>query len=126
MSSVSDPTPPAPNVANVRVSGHAAEQYQQRVKPALELDAAREELQQLVAVADITSTEPPWVRAADPAPFYVVVSNALALPLAPQDDGWIATTCVAAGTYTPVRRAQRAAYKTSRASGKRAKRRARF
>ena len=108
------------------MSAHAAEQYQQRVKPALELDAARAELEQFVAVAQITPEEPSWVHAADPAPFYLLISDALALPLVPQDGGWIATTCVAAGTYTPVRRAQRAAYKTSRAAAKRAKRRARY
>ena len=101
------------------------EQYQQRVKPALELDAARAELEQLVPVAEITATEPSWMHDADPAAFYLLVSDALALPLAPQDGGWIATTCVASGTYTPVRRAQRAAYKSSRAAAKRAKRRAR-
>ena len=126
MNSVSDPSPLPPTAANVQVSAHAAEQYQQRVKPALELDAARAELEQLVKVAQITPSEPPWVHAADPAPFYLLISNALALPLAPQHGGWIATTCITAGTHTPVRRAQRAAYKTSSASAKRAKRRARF
>jgi hypothetical protein len=123
---VSDPSHPAPTVGNVRLSAHAAEQYQQRVKPALDLEAARAELEQLVPVAEITATEPGWIHAADPAPFYLVISNALAFPLAPQNGGWIATTCVAAGTHTPVRRAQRAAYKTSRAAAKRAKRRTRF
>ena len=123
---MSDPSHPAPTVGNVQVSAHAAEQYQQRVKPALDLEAARAELEQLVPVAEITATEPGWMHAADPAPFYLVISNALALPLVPQDGGWIATTCVAAGTYTPVRRAQRGAYKASQAAAKRAKRRTRF
>ena len=52
-------------------------------------------------------------------------ADALALPLARQNGGWVATTCVPAGTYTPVRRAQRAAYTASRAAAKRAKRRTR-
>jgi hypothetical protein len=109
----------------VLISGHAVEQYRHRVKPALDLDAARAELAQLVAVGEITSAEPPWVRAAKPAPFYLVVGDALALPLKPQGEGWIATTCVANTTYTPTRRAQRAAYKKSKQSAKRAARRAR-
>jgi hypothetical protein len=125
VNSVSDPSHPRPTGANLRVSAHAAEQYQHRVKPALDLDAARAELEQLADLAQITSQEPGWLHAADPAPFYLLISNALALPLQPQDGGWIATTCVAAGAYTPVRRAQRAASKSSRAAAKRAKRRAR-
>ena len=123
---MSDPSHPAPTVGNVHVSAHAAEQYQQRVKPALDLDAARAELEQLVRVGEITAEEPGWVHAADPAPFHLLISDALALPLAPQNGGWIATTCVAAGTHTPVRRAQRTAYKASRAAARRAERRTRF
>ena len=109
----------------MQVSEHAAQQYQQRVKPALELDAARAELNQLVTVAHITTTQPRWLHAADPAPYYALIGDAVVLPLLPQSGGWVATTCVAAGTYTAVRRSQRAAYKTSKASAKRAKRRTR-
>ena len=109
----------------MQVSEHAAQQYQQRVKPALELDAARAELNQLVTVAHITTTQPRWLHAADAAPYYALIGDAVALPLLPQNGGWVATTCVAAGTHTPVRRSQRAAYKTSKASAKRAKRRTR-
>ncbi len=97
------------------MSAHAVEQYQQRVKPALDLDAARGELERLVGVAQVTAVEPRWVHAANPARFYLLIGDAVALPLVAQDGGWVATTCVAAGTYTPVRRAQRAAYKASQA-----------
>jgi hypothetical protein len=117
--------PQLPTREAVLISDHAAAQYQHRVKPALDPDAARAELTQLVAVGEITSVEPSWVHAAKPAPFYLVVSDALALPLMPQAGGWIATTCVAKTTYTPTRRAQRSAYKKSKASAKRAARRAR-
>jgi hypothetical protein len=120
---MSEPKPPTSDT--VVVSEHAAEQYRYRVKPALEPDAARMELTQLVAVGEVTSVEPSWVHAAKPAPFYLVISDALALPLKPQAGGWIATTCVARSTITPTRRAQRAAYKKSQASAKRAARRAR-
>lgn len=117
--------PSTPTPQTVLISAHAAEQYQHRVKPALDIEAARAELEQLRLVAEITPIEPPWVHAAKPAPFYLVVGDALALPLAPQGTGWIATTCVSSNTYTPTRRAQRNAYKASKASRKRAERRAR-
>jgi hypothetical protein len=108
----------------VLISEHAAEQYRWRVKPGLDLDGARAELARLVAVGEITPVEPAWVRAAKPAPFYLLLGDALALPLKPQAGGWIATTCVAKTTITPTRRAQRAAYKRSKGSAKRAQRRA--
>jgi hypothetical protein len=109
----------------VVVSGHAVEQYRHRVKPALDVDAAGAELKRLVAVGEITRVEPGWLHAAKAAPFYLVVGDALALPLKRQAGGWIATTCLAKTTYTPTRRAQRAAYKKSKQSAKRAARRAR-
>lgn len=110
----------------MRISAHAAEQYQFRVKPALEVEAARAELEQLRLVGEITALEPEWVNAAKPAAFYLRVSDSVALPLAPQGGEWIATTCVTSNTYTPTRRSQRNAYKASKASRRRAERRARF
>lgn len=117
--------PKLPTADAVLISDHAAEQYRHRVKPALDPDAVRAELTQLVTVGEITSVEPLWVHAAKPAPFYLVLSDALALPLQPQGEGWVATTCVAKTTITPTRRAQRSAYKKSKQSAKRAARRAR-
>jgi hypothetical protein len=118
--------PPSPTPLTVRISEHAASQYQQRVKPALDLDSARAELEQLRTVGEISPIEPGWINAARPAPYYLLISNAVALPLLPQYGEWIATTCVIASTYTPTRRAQRRAYKASKASRKRAQRRARY
>ncbi|MGH2948410.1 MAG: hypothetical protein ACRDPC_19495 [Solirubrobacteraceae bacterium] len=120
---VTDRMIPTPHA--VRISEHAANQYQHRVKPALDVDTARAELEQLRLVGEITAMEPRWVNAARPAPYYLTISDAVVLPLAPQGDGWIATTCVVANTYTPARRTQRRAYKASKASRKRAERRAR-
>jgi hypothetical protein len=120
---VSNPTPPTPQT--VLISLHAGEQYRDRVKPALDVAAARAELEQLRLVGEITSVEPAWANAARPAPFYLVVSDSVALPLARHGAGWIATTCVSRSTYTPTRRAQRNAYKASKAARSRAERRAR-
>jgi hypothetical protein len=115
-----------PTPQTVLISAHAAEQYQHRVKPALRVDAAHAELEQLRSMGEITAVEPPWANAAKPARYYLLVSDSVALPLAPQDGQWIATTCVTSTTYTPTRRTQRNAYKASKASRKRAERRARF
>ena len=52
----SENRPPTPQT--VRISAHAAEQYQLRVKPALEVEAARAELEQLRLVGEITALEP--------------------------------------------------------------------
>ena len=123
MSHPTPPTPPTPQ--EVRISAHAAEQYRYRVKPALDVDAAHAELEQLRLVGELTAVEPAWANAAKPAPFYLVVSDSVALPLARQGTGWIATTCVTRNTYTPTRRAQRNAYKASKAARRRAERRAR-
>ena len=121
---INDQRVPAPEA--VFISDHAAEQYRERVKPGLEVAAARTELEQLRSVAQITSAEPDWVNAAKHAPYYLTIGDALVLPLARQGDEWIATTCLAANTYTPTRRSQRRAYKASKASRKRAQRRAGF
>ena len=43
-------------------------------------------------------------RAANPAPYYLLIGDAIVLPLLPQGDGWVATTCVTQRTLTPTRR----------------------
>ena len=49
----------------------------------------------------------------------------IVLPLAPQADAWVATTCVTQRTLTPTRRAAKSARKASLAARKRAQRRTR-
>ena len=117
---------PAPSPDTVMLSAHAVEQYQQRVKPGLELDTARAELDQLRALGQISAEEPRWVNAARPAPYYLLLGDAIVLPLAPQGEGWIAMTCVTPRTLTPTRRTAKSARKASLGARKRAQRRARF
>lgn len=119
-------SPPTPSAETVLVSAHAAEQYQHRVKPGLDLDAARAELERLRAIGDISPRAPGWVNAANPAPYYLLIGDAVVLPLLPQGDGWVATTCVTQRTLTPTRRSAKSARKASLGAGKRAVRRARF
>jgi hypothetical protein len=120
---VPDMVDETPALHEVRLSAHAAEQYRHRVKPGLDLDGARAELEQLRLVGAITSIEPAWLNTAKPAPHYLLITDALALPLVPQDGGWIATTCLANSTLTPTRRGAKSARRQSLASRKRARRR---
>ena len=118
-------TPPAPSPEQVIVSAHAVEQYRERVKPGLEPDAARAELEQLCTLGRIHTEAPGWVNPARPAAFYLLLGEQIVLPLAPQADTWVATTCVAQRTLTPTRRAAKSARKASLAARKRAQRRTR-
>jgi hypothetical protein len=109
----------------VAVSAHAVEQYRDRVKPGLDSDAARAELEQLCALGLIRTEAPGWVNPARPAAYYLLLGDEIVLPLAPQADAWVATTCVAQRTLTPTRRAAKSARKASLAARKRALRRTR-
>jgi len=122
---VSAVTPFAPNPEQVTVSAHAVEQYRDRVKPGLEPDAARAELEQLCALGRVQTEAPGWVNPARPAAYYLLLGEQIVLPLAPQADAWVATTCVAQRTLTPTRRAAKSARKASLAARKRAQRRTR-
>ncbi len=115
----------APIAETVAVSTHAAEQYQHRVKPGLDLAAARGQLDRLRALGEISAQEPAWLNAATPATYYLLIGDAIALPLLPQGDGWVATTCVTQRTLTPTRRSAKSARKAALAARKRAERRAR-
>jgi hypothetical protein len=116
---------PAPTPDTVALSAHATWQYQQRVKPGLDLQAARDELERLRPLGEITTLAPDWVNAARPAPYYLLLSDAIVLPLAPQAAAWVATTCVTQRTLTPTRRTAKSARKASLAARKRAQRRTR-
>ena len=115
-----------PTAETLQLSVHAAEQYQQRVKPGLDLAAARAELEQLLPAGQITGDPPAWLRSAGRTPYYMIISDAIALPLTPQTGGWIATTCVTQTTLTQTRRSAKSTRKASLAAGKRARRRTRF
>ena len=97
-------SPPPPTAQTLQLSVHGCEQYQQRVKPGLSLAAARAELEQLLGAGEITGDPPAWLRSAGRTPYYLIISDAVALPT-PQTGGWIATTCVTQTTLTQTRRA---------------------
>ncbi len=118
--------PIAPTARTVALSAHAVEQYQQRVKPGLDLDPARAELERLRQVGEISAVAPSWVNAATPARYYLLLGDAIVLPLAPNGERWLATTCVTEQTMTPTRRRAKSARKASLNARKRAQRRAQF
>ena len=122
---VSAVSPSSPDPKQVTVSAHAVRQYRDRVKPGLDSGAARAELEQLCALGLITPEAPAWVNPARPAAYYLLLGDQIVLPLAPQTDAWVATTCVAQRTLTPTRRAAKSARKASLAARKRALRRTR-
>ncbi|HUA49040.1 MAG TPA: hypothetical protein VMA77_27645 [Solirubrobacteraceae bacterium] len=111
---------PPPSPAQVTLSAHAVEQYRDRVKPGLDPDGARAELEQLCALGLITTQAPGWVNAARPAAYYLLLGDQIVLPLAPQAHAWVATTCVAQRTLTRARRAAESARRASIAARKRA------
>ncbi len=119
-------TRPVPGSDTVMLSAHAVEQYQHRVKPGLDVDTALGELERLRCLGEISAKAPDWVNAAKPAPYYLLLGDAVVLPLAPQADGWVATTCVTQRTLTSTRRNAKSSRKASLAARKRAERRTRF
>jgi hypothetical protein len=119
-------TPLTPLPDTVVLSEHAIEQYQHRVKPALEPGAARAELDQLRPLGQVCDEAPRWLNAARPARYYLLLGDAIVLPLAPQADGWIATTCVTQRMLTPNGRSAKSARKASLRARRRAQHRTRF
>ena len=116
---------PAPTPDTVALSAHAIGNTSSASSPASNLDAARDELERLRPLGEIATLAPDWVNAARPAPYYLLLGDAIVLPLAPQAAGWVATTCVTQRTLTPTRRSAKSARKASLAARKRAQRRTR-
>jgi hypothetical protein len=75
---------------------------------------------------EVVSAAPKWALAAGRKPFYLVIADTLALPLAAQNGGWATTTCLVKSTLTERRREERRREKARPASAKRAHRRARW
>jgi hypothetical protein len=117
------PSLPAPATQAVTLSVHAAEQYRRRVRPGLDQDAARTELERLRETGEISTVSPEWLNAAKTAPYYLLLGENIVLPVFPQGDGWIATTCVGQRTLSSTRRAAKSARRRSLGASRRARRR---
>jgi hypothetical protein len=111
-----------PRHEDIDLTEHAVEQYRERIRPALDPASARVELSRLVPSGQIRAEPPEWARSAGLKPYYLVIGDALALPLAPQHGRWVTTTCLVHTTLTPRRREERTRRRTQRAAAKRARR----
>jgi hypothetical protein len=120
------PSADTPRAGEIDLSEHAVEQYRERGRPGLDPAAARAELGQLLGSGEIVAEPPAWARSAQTKPFYLVIGDALALPLAAQDGRWVTTTCLVRTTLTARRREERSRQKAARAAAKRARRRTRW
>jgi len=112
-----------PTAAEVEITDHCVARYIERVKPDLEPQAARRELDQLKQVGKIATSAPAWAREAEPAAYYLMVGEDIVLPLAGGLDRWWASTCLVFTGISDHARDRRRALKASRGSSKSARRR---
>lgn len=81
-------------VVTVGFSDHAVERFIERVRPALDVDSARDELMSLAASGQVHVGPPPWRRRADT--FLHLALGDLDFPLDAdrRGEGLVATTCI--------------------------------
>jgi hypothetical protein len=70
-----------PTAAGVQITEHCVRRYTERVKPDMDLEIARRELEQLKGVCAIATSAPSWTHAADPAAYYLMIGSDVVLPL---------------------------------------------
>jgi hypothetical protein len=118
VSAVRDRT--SPRREDIDLTEHAVEQYRARSRPAHA--GARADLARLAPSGEILSA-PDWAPSVGTKPFYLMIGDTLALPLAAQNGRWVTTSCLVKTTLTERRREQRVRQKARRPSAKRARRR---
>ena len=122
--------PAAPTPDTIKLSDTAVAQYQADAKPMLEIDAARAELDALLAHGVVQSDSPAWASNPHERPYFLVIADTFALPLAPARRGavvpWLATACIVKGSLRPIDRDYRKARAADKRSRSRAARRARY
>jgi hypothetical protein len=90
----------------IHLSTHAIARYQERVKPAMELDAAEREIRQLIALSPDPVRKQPW-STTRPAEAWVILTDGVALPLIRVRDGWLATSTLVRASVSPEARKRR-------------------
>lgn len=108
----------------IQITTHAAERFNERVRPALTPAAAADELGRIALVGKVTDVPPAWHArsCAQIDPFYLEVADVL-LPLRPHwtdPDVLVATTCIPRGSLSPESRRYRSERKRRRATRHRA------
>jgi hypothetical protein len=91
------------------VSEHAVRQYRERVKPALDLDGARADLERVIgAGGEIASSPPRWLDSAHPEALFLVVGGSVALPVARSERGEpVAVSCLVDSSISTYERGER-------------------
>jgi hypothetical protein len=90
----------------IDLTAHAIQRFRDRVRPALDLDGAADELANLICQAEVTPQRPQWLHGF--ALLYLVVGD-VALPLEPalnDPERLVATTCLVRNGH-PRRRRRR-------------------
>lgn len=97
----------------IQISSHAAERFNERVRPALTADAAADEFARIALVGTVSEAPPPWHlrNCAQITPFYLEVADIL-VPLKPhwsEPGVLVATTCIPKGSLSDASRERRTA-----------------
>jgi len=97
----------------------------------LEIDAARAELDALLAHGVVQADSPAWASNPRERPYFLVIADTYALPLAARARGsrgvpWLATACIVKGSLRPIDRDYRKARAADKKSRGRAARGARY
>jgi hypothetical protein len=92
------------------LSDHAVERYQERVKPALDLQAAREDLERMLPLGTFQHDPPPWDRPFDEADGWLLLGEGIVIPLSRNQDrrpGFWAITVLSHREISPEKRRAR-------------------
>ena len=114
-------------MTELSITDHAVRRFRERVRPALDFDAAERELLRLINdYGDLTEGAPAWLDgAAVRAKAYLSIGDQIALPLRADFDGsggLVAVTCVHRGGIDPAGRRRRAEERRRRRASKRGRR----
>ncbi len=83
---------------DVVLSRHAVERFRERVRPGLNLPAAREALERLVAMSPVVAERPAWLHEdGEASDAWLEVTDAIVLALRRCGASWHATTCLTRG-----------------------------
>lgn len=97
----------------IRLSDHAITRFHERVRPSLPRRQAKRELDRLIAVAAEPVAEVPFCTSKK-ADAWLVLCDGVALPLAQTGKGYVAVTCIVAGTLSARERRRRNMRRRSR------------
>ena len=93
------------------VSSHCVERFQLRVRPALDVSRAHEELSRLLPTAVVQGTPPSWLseRLEDRPDAYLLIGEDLVCPLrrTATRNVYVAVTCLVRDAGSPAARARR-------------------